>query len=165
MAAVALIALLAAGGAGCSDGGDEEAFCERLRSATGVDDLLDRFDAQDPAGSAAAFSQAAEQLDELAGTAPSEIEGRVRELAEVVEELAEGLRDVDRDDPAGALVVLDGVSDRAAELERAGDELAAYAAERCGVTLGTAPTTATPTTLAPTTLAPTTVPPPPTSGG
>lgn len=185
VAAVAVIVLLAAGGAACSDGGDEAAFCERLRSVAGVEDLLDRFDARDPAGSAAAFAQAAEQLDELAGRAPSEIERSVEELAEVVEELADGLREVDRDDPAGALVVLDGVSGRAAELEQAGDELAAYAADRCGVTLGTAPATANtatvsttpaspttatlttpgPTTAGPTSPAPTTVPPPPTTGG
>lgn len=160
-ALAAAVATLVALVAGCSSGGDEASFCERLRSTDPVDAVLDRFDPDDPAGSTAAFREAAEDLDALAGDAPSEVADEVDVLAEAVGDLADGLADVPRDDRTGALAVLAGVGDRAAELQAAGEEVAAYAAAECGVTLGSEP--APPTTAPPTTAPPTTAPP--TSGG
>jgi hypothetical protein len=167
-AAIALVVTAVV--AGCSRGGDEEAFCERLRSTAAVDQVVDRFDADDPAGSAAAFREAADDLGALADDAPSDIEPDVDVLADVVGDVADGLAGVGRDDRNGAIAVLDGLSDRRAELQSAGEEVARYAADRCDVTLvGGPPTTAptaatTPTTAAPPTTAPPTTAPPTTSG-
>ena len=157
-------ALVVAAGAlgGCSSGGDERSFCERLRSSEPVDAVLDRFDPDDPAGSAAAFRDAAEELDGLAGDAPGEVEDEVEELAEAVGEVADDLAEVPRDDRTGALAVLAGLGDRRDDLQAAGEQVAGYASRECGVTLAGEPTTVA---TAPTTAAPTTAAPTPTTAG
>ena len=149
---VLFVPLLLAGLVACSgdDGEDPQAFCRQLTpQVRNVDQALaDSVAGTDPAGGRRRLEAALAELDRMAKVAPGEVDGDVKVVAKALREYRDALADADPDDPVATREALETIQGNRDDIEQASKHLREYAADKCGVRLGTTSTPSTTTTTA-----------------
>jgi hypothetical protein len=154
-AGVALAAALALGGAGlagCTDDGDQGAFCDRLADTPALGETLGALDSSDPGGARRQLEDAARQFRLLESDAPGEVREDVARVRQGVDLILDAIED-NPDDIAAAREAITGQADELVGLASAASDVVAYAERECDLTLesfepaggGTDPAGTTPT--------------------
>ncbi len=129
--AALVLALLPA----CSDDGDGDAFCERLGDTEQLGDVLGALDASDPAGVEEALQETLEQFRQLEADAPGDIRDDVARVRQGVELVLDAVEQNPDDLPAVRETIA-GELDELSGLAQAGEAVETYAADECGLELG-----------------------------
>jgi hypothetical protein len=145
----ALVVLLGiAGGvaSACSkDHGSQEKFCAALPATPDLSALLQDLGSTDPAKLEDRLSEGADQFHRLAKSAPDEIRSDVDRVTETVDEILDMVRG-HLDDPGGLRAELASRKSHLLAVGPAAQRVVDYAADTCGIDLGSTTTSATATT-------------------
>jgi len=136
-ATVALVAAVVAGG--CTDDGSSEEFCERLGDIADVSDILAEIDGSDPTAARAKLREGVSDYRALEAAAPGEVRADIARVRQGVELVLEAV-EANPDDLPAARQQIQARSDELAGLLQAGERVVRYAAEECGLSLITGPT-------------------------
>jgi len=118
----------------CSDDGDSGDFCERLGDTEQVGAILGDLDPSDPAGTQERLRTGLEQFQELEADAPGAIRDDVARIRQGVELILEAVEE-HPDDLPGARQAIAGELDELSGLAQAGEAVADYARDECGLDL------------------------------
>jgi len=118
----------------CSDDGDSGSFCERLGETDQVGAILGELDASDPAGAQERLEAGLEQFRELEADAPGAIRDDVARIRQGVELILEAVADHPDDLPAARQAIA-GELDELSGLAQAGEAVADYSRDECGLDL------------------------------
>ena len=121
-------------GAGCTDDGDEGAFCDRLADSPPLGDILGELDTSDPGGTEARLTDALADFRDLEADAPGAIRDDVARVREGVELVLEAVRDHPDDLPAARQAIADE-ADELPGLANAAEDVVSYARTECDLTL------------------------------
>jgi hypothetical protein len=132
------VGLVVAGAACGGGGGSASDFCDVVEDAQADFAEFEEFDGSDTSNLEETFTQAGEAFEELADSAPSEIEDDMKVLNEAMQDFLQVLEDADWD-----VFALAADEDAAAKLEAlssedfetASDNVAQFAKDECGVDL------------------------------
>ncbi|HEV7720930.1 MAG TPA: hypothetical protein VGO60_06585 [Iamia sp.] len=118
----------------CSDDGDSDAFCQRLGDTDQVGAILGELDASDPAGAQERLREGLEQFQDLEADAPGAIRDDVARIRQGVQLILESVEDHPDDLPAARQAIA-GEIDELSGLAQAGEAVADYARDECGLDL------------------------------
>lgn len=116
----------------CRDGGgDQDAFCAAATDTASFEAIFEGFEPDDVPAAREAFRQARDAEIELRRDAPEEIRSDIDLLVQFLDDLVEGLEDVDPQ-ATGRPAVYDEMRTRFDQVEAASKRIEDYVAANCG---------------------------------
>ena len=110
-------------------GDDNDAFCDQAAEVEEAGKALQAVGTDDIEGAKAALSDANEQVQQVADSAPSEISDDVNTVAEFIDQLSGDLQNVDN--PQDFIAVAQKLQGQVGDIQEASDNVDAYITDNC----------------------------------